>query len=75
MALTFSEALKKLRESSKNQSVRRIKLVNGEILECIIKETYEDIIVVEKAPQGAAGAAKYTIPVSSILYISDCELS
>lgn len=73
MSVNFSEALKELKNQSKNNVSRKIKLVNGEVVEGVLESVYVDMIVVSKPTKGA-GSPKYTIPVKAILYISDCEL-
>lgn len=73
MAVTFHEAIKELEKNTRNQSVRRIRLINGDVLEGTITTINQDMIVV-KLPKQAAGQPNYTVPIASILYISDCEL-
>jgi hypothetical protein len=73
MSVTFVEALKNLMNSSRGQQIKKIKLVNGEILEGTISKVNQDMIEMSMPDKGA-GRAVYTIPVSSVLFISDCEL-
>lgn len=73
MAVNFREALCDLLKSSKNQQIKKIKLINGEVLEGSLVAVNGDMIELLKPTQGA-GQPKLTIPISSVLYISDCEL-
>lgn len=73
MAITFNESLKELSKTSKHETIKRIKLINGEVIEGSILTINQDMIEILRPDKGA-GRPKYTIPVSSILYISDCEL-
>jgi hypothetical protein len=51
----------------------RIKLVNGEVLAGEIARVCLNFVEV-KMPDRGAGNPIYTVPMSSILYISDCDL-
>jgi sRNA-binding regulator protein Hfq len=68
MVVTFEEALKK----QKNKE-SRIRLVNGEILHGTVQSVTSQIIEVKMPDQGA-GSPVYTVPVTAILYVSDCEI-
>lgn len=69
MATTFEKALKN--EEGKSS---RIKLVNGEVLHGTIATTTGQIVEVQM-PDLGAGKPIYTVPFSSILYVSNCELT
>jgi hypothetical protein len=73
MAVNFSEALKELYKISKHQKMRKVRLVNGDVLEGTLLTVNPDMIEISCEDKGA-GNPKFTIPVSSILYISDVEL-
>ena len=73
MAVTFAEALKELKAQTKGNQCKRIKLSNGDVLEGTIQSIGGDMLEILMPDQGA-GSAVYTVPLSSILYISKSEL-